>query len=194
MKACLFLALCLLLPGVASARADTPFKAGEFSPARMAPDFVLDGSDGKPFTLSKYRGKVVVLEFGFTHCTEVCPVSLAALSAARHQMGAGAADLQVVFVTVDPERDSVPRLRSYLATFDPGIIGVTGSAAQLAKMRKDYGINASKHLIDGGKGDYNMSHSSYLYFIDRKGMLRTLMPFGRPVGDIVHDATLLLKQ
>lgn len=194
MKTCLLILLCLLLPGLAGARADAAFKAGEFTPARMAPDFVLDGSDGKPFTLSAYRGKLVVLEFGFSHCTEVCPVSLAALSAARRQMGAAAADMQVVFVTVDPERDSVPRLHSYLAAFDPAIIGVTGSVAQLAKVRKDYGINASRHMMDGGKGDYTMSHSSYLYFIDRKGMLRTLMPFGRPVADIVHDASLLLKQ
>jgi protein SCO1/2 len=154
---------------------------------------VLPSSKGSEFKLSSYRGKVVVLEYGYTHCLDVCPVSLAMLTQARQKLGAAAADVQVVFITVDPARDDAARLRTYLKPFDPSFIGVTGSQKQIDAVLKDYGISAAKRMVDGSKTDYTMHHSSYLYFIDRKGMQRALMPFGRPADDIVHDLQLLLK-
>ncbi len=168
-------------------------KAGVFDPPRAAPEIVLPSSTGAPFKLSNYRGKVVVLEFGYTHCLDVCPVSLATLTLARAKLGALAADVQVVFVTVDPERDDAARLRTYLAPFDPSFIGLTGSRKQIDGMLAEYGISATRRPVEGSKTDYTMHHSSYLYFIDRKGMQRALMPFGRPAGDFVHDLQLLLK-
>ena len=169
-------------------------KAGTFAPPRAAPELALDATDGAPFKLAKYRGKVVVLEFGYTHCVDVCPVSLAVLAQARKKLGKAGADVQVVFVTVDPERDSVAHLRSYLAQFDPGFIGVSGTPAQVAAALKAYGISATRKAVDGAPGEYTMHHSSYLYFIDPQGMQRALMPFGRPADDIVHDLALLLKK
>ncbi|CAN7224595.1 SCO family protein [Pseudoduganella sp. LjRoot289] len=168
-------------------------KGGVFEPPRLAPDFTLRGSDGKPLTLSRLRGKLVVLEFGYTSCPDVCPVSLATLTAARQKLGPLAAGVQVVYVTVDPERDTVAQMHDYLAHFDPSILGATGSEEQLARVRKDYGISASKKMIEGGKGAYTIGHSSYLYFIDRKGYLRSLLPFGRSADDVAHDAAILLK-
>ena len=153
----------------------------------------LPSSSGTQFKLSNYRGKVVVLEFGFTHCVEVCPVSLATLTQARRKLGPAGADVQVVFVTVDPARDDAARLRTYLAPFDPSFIGVTGSAGQIDALLKAYGISATKRMVEGSKTDYSMHHSSYLYLIDRKGMQRAMMPFGRPADDFVHDLQLLLK-
>jgi protein SCO1/2 len=187
----LLLLSCLLLPLTASA---VNLKGGVFDPPRVAPDFTLPGTGGKPVTLSSFRGKVVVLEFGYTSCADVCPVSLAALTTARKRMGALGKELQVVFVTVDPERDSIKRLHDYLSPFDPSFVGIGGSVQQLAKMRNDYGITATKKPIGDSKTDYTVGHSSYLYFIDRKGVLRSMLPFGRPAGDIAHDATLLLKE
>jgi protein SCO1/2 len=192
-KSILLLAACLLGAALdASAAPVAGLKSGLFEPARVAPPIGLQASDGSAFDLAKYRGKVVVLEFGYTHCTEVCPVSLAALAQARTLLGADAAKLQVVFVTVDPARDTVARLHGYLAHFDPGFIGVTGSAAQVDAVLKTYGI-ATKRMPGGSSAGYMMSHSSYLYFIDTRGMLRAMMPFGRPATDIAHDVRLLLR-
>jgi protein SCO1/2 len=168
-------------------------KAGVFDPPRMAPDFTVRGSDGKELKLSQYRGKLVLLEFGYTSCVDVCPVSLAMLADARKQLGAQAAQLQVIYVTVDPERDTPERMKNYLRAFDPTFVGATGTPQQMERVRRDYGITATKKMIEGSKTDYVVGHSSYLYFVDRKGSLRALLPFGRTASDVVHDATLLLK-
>lgn len=186
-------ALFSLLLAAAPAFAAEKLKSGTFEPPRMAPQIVQKAADGKEFALDRYRGKVVVLEFGYASCLDVCPVSLALLKQAREQLGPLGDKLQVVFITVDPERDTAPRLKEYLAQFDPGFIGLTGTAAQMAAIRKAYGISASKKMVDGSKTDYTMGHSSYLYFIDPQGRLRALMPFGRPAADIVHDVTLLAQ-
>lgn len=185
----------LLAAGAAWAASPAPkLKAGTFEPARMAPEIVQKAADGSTFKLSALRGKVVVLEFGFTHCYEVCPVSLAMLAEARKRLGADAAQLQVVFISVDPERDTPERMKSYLAQFDKGFIGLTGTPEQMAAIRKDYGITATKHPTAGSKTEYQMGHSSYLYFVDKQGKLRALMPYGRPAADIVHDVQLLAKE
>lgn len=189
----LLFALALSAPAAIGAPA-LGLKAGVFDPPRPAPEIVLKASGGGQFRLSDYRGKLVVLEFGFTHCVDVCPVSLASLTLARQQMGAAAADVQVVFVSVDPERDTPARLRTYLAPFDKSFIGVTGSRQQIDAVLASYGISATKRMVEGSKTDYTMHHSSYLYFIDRHGMQRAMMPFGRPAAHFVHDLTLLLKQ
>jgi protein SCO1/2 len=169
-----------------------PFKGGVFDPPRAAPQVGLAATDGKVFRMADHKGKVVVLEFGYTHCQDVCPVSLAALVQARQQLGKDAARLQVVFVSVDPARDTLPRLKAYLKQFDPGFIGITGTQAQVDKVLKEYGISVTKRPLAGGP-DYLMGHSSYLYFVDPDGMLRSMLPFGRPAAEIVHDVKLLIK-
>jgi len=183
-----------LLLCAAAAGAAPALKSGTFSPARPAPEIVQQAADGSDFRLSALRGKVVVLEFGFTHCAAVCPASLATLTAARQKLGAQADRLQVVFVSVDPERDTPARLKSYLAQFDKSFVGLTGTLEQMAAIRKDYGITATKFPAPAGQDGYQMGHSSYLYFIDKKGMLRALMPFGRPADEVVHDVNLLLAE
>ena len=183
---------CLLF-GAAAAAPIAGLKSGLFEPPRMAPAIGLHATDGSAFDLVKYRGKLVVLEFGFTRCTEVCPVSLASLAQARKLLGADAANVQVVFITVDPARDSFARLHDYLANFDPGFIGASGSEGQVDAVLKAYGISATKKMVAGSKTDYTMHHSSYLYFVDRRGMLRALMPFGRPAAEMAHDVQLLLR-
>ncbi|HEY2676785.1 MAG TPA: SCO family protein [Steroidobacteraceae bacterium] len=182
------LSLVFLAPVFAG---DDALKAGVFSPPRIAPDFTLRGSNGSDLVFSRYRGKVVLLSFGYTSCTEVCPVTLALLALARKQLGAAGADLQVVYVTVDPERDSAKRMHDYLSNFDPSFIGGTGTAEQLAAVRKDYGIIATKVPTPDG---YAMAHSSFVYLVDRGGSLRAMMPFGHSVDDYVHDVKQLLKQ
>jgi protein SCO1/2 len=177
-------------PGIVHADG-TALKAGVFSPARMAPDFTLRGSNGADVVLSHFRGKVVLLSFGYTSCTEVCPITLAVLARARTALGPAGADLQVVYVTVDPERDNAGRMHAYLANFDPTFIGGTGTAEQLAGVRKAYGITATK--LPGANG-YGIAHSSFVYLIERDGSLRAMMPFGHSAEDYVHDVRLLLKK
>ena len=185
--------LALVAGSAQAATAPAPaLKSGVFEPPRAAPEIALPSSHGD-FKLSRHRGKVVVLEFGYTTCVDVCPVSLAALADARKKLGAAGADVQVVFISVDPARDGPARLKTYLATFDPSFIGVTGSQAQIDALLKAYGISAAKRVPGGDAKNYFMSHSSYLYFIDRKGMQRAMMPFGRPSDEMVHDLKILLQ-
>jgi protein SCO1/2 len=189
MKRPLVLLFALLLgatPAIAGNAA--VLKAGSFDPPRLAPDFNLPGSNNAPLKLSAYRGKVVLLGFGFSSCTAVCPVTLATLKSAHRKLGAQAKDLQVIFITVDPERDNPAQLKRYLAGFDPSFLGATGNEAQLAAVRREYGI-AAKQVPDHGGG---YSHSSFIYLIDRQGHLRALMPFGHGADDYVHDVRILL--
>ena len=184
--------LLALAASVAAPVAGAPaLKAGVFDPPREAPNFSLQSSAGSTLQLRDYRGKVVVLGFGFTWCTDVCPVTLATLTQARRKLGPAAQGVQVVYVTVDPERDSPARMKDYLHAFDPTFIGGTGGAAALAAVRKDYGIVAEKHV----KGSsYSVAHSSYTYLIDRRGQLRALMPYGHSAEDYVHDLRILLAE
>jgi protein SCO1/2 len=184
----------LLVLGAAAAVAAAPssgFKAGVFEPARPAPEFALRGSDGSELTLARYRGKVVLMSFGFTHCAAVCPITLATLAQARGALGAAADSVQVVFVTVDPERDPAPRLKTYLAAFDNSFVGATGPYEALAAMRRSYGVVATKVPMADG---YAMDHTSSVFLIDREGKLRALMPYGREARDFVHDVKLLLAK
>jgi len=186
-----FVGLLLLLAAAAGATDAPALKAGVFSPPHAAPDFELRGSDGAALKPSRYRGKVVALAFGFTSCPDVCPVTLGTLSEARKKLVAEGQDLQVVYVTVDPERDDVERMRTYLATFDPSFVGGTGTPDQLDTVRKAYGILAEKVTTPAG---YSVAHSSSIYLIDREGKLRALMPYGHPADDFVHDVKILLAQ
>ncbi len=180
-----------LLTASAAANDAPALKAGVFSPARQAPDFSLQGSDGRELKLSRYRGKVVVVGFGFTSCPDVCPTTLATLAAARRELGVAAADVQVVYVTVDYERDVPERMKKYLGAFDTTFVGGSGTAAQLAAVRKDYGVSAEKKQY----GDnYTYAHSSFTYLIDRSGRIRALMPYGHSPDDYAHDLAILLKE
>ena len=186
--------LALLLAALVStaAAAETPeLKAGVFSPPHPAPEFRLAGSDGSPLTLARFHGKVVALAFGYSHCADVCPVTLATLAQARKQLGPQARDLQVVYVTVDPERDDAARLKTWLTAFDPSFVGGTGSAQALAAVDQQYGVSVKK--MESSNGPL-FGHSSSVYLIDREGRLRAMMPYGHVAEDFAHDVRLLLQQ
>lgn len=167
---------------------DAALKAGVFDPPRQAPDFRLAGSDGKDVSLARFHGKVVLLVFGYTHCPTVCPTTLATLASAHKRLGDDAGDVQVVYVTVDPQHDDVARMRDYLTTIDSSFVGATGTPEALEAVRGDYGVFAKK-ADDAG---FFWSHSSSIYLIDRAGTLRAMMPYGSPPESYVHDVRVLL--
>jgi protein SCO1/2 len=192
------LALLLLL-GIGLASAAPPvnepdrasLKAGVLSPVMAAPALELQGSNGKPLDLAQFRGKVVLLAFGFSSCGEVCPITLATLAGARKKLGEQAANVQVVYVTVDPERDDAARMKKYLASFDATFVGGVGSRAEIDAAQKSYGISSTKQVH--ADGNYTIGHSSSIYMIDRAGGLRAVMPYGHTVDDFVHDLKILLR-
>lgn len=183
--------MIVALTGVSYAQSQ--LKSGVFEPPRAAPDFSLPSSRDAQFTLSQQRGKILVLGFGFTNCPNVCPMTLANLAQVNKNLGALASQIQVIYVTVDPERDHTTRLGEYLAKFNADFIGISGSAEQLSNVRQAYGIIAKKELKKNGM-DYDVHHSSYIYLIDREGLLRALVPFGKTADDITHDIKILLQE
>jgi protein SCO1/2 len=178
-------------PQRADAARPQAMRAGVYDPPHAAPEFSLSGSDGSDVTLARYRGKVVLLEFGFTYCAAVCPTTLATLAQARSKLGKAADSVQVIFVTVDPPRDDAAHLREYLAAFDPSFIGATGTPGSLAAVRQKYGVTA---IRQGTGSDYAIAHTSSVFLIDRAGKLRAMMPFGHNAPDFVHDIKFLLAQ
>jgi len=186
----LVLAVALGAPGSGSA-VDIPLKAGILSPVMPAPELKLAGTDGKPLNLARFRGRVVLLAFGFSHCTVVCPVTLATLAGARKKLGAVAADVQVVYVTVDPERDDAAQMRRFVRNFDPTFIGGVGTRAEIDAAQKSYGVSSKKEVF--ASGGYAIAHSSSVYMIDRAGRLAAVMPYGHTVDDFVHDLQVLLR-
>jgi len=190
------IALTLVLAGALGAPAagsamDMPLKAGVLSPAMPAPELKLAGTDGKPLHLARFRGRVVLLAFGYSRCPEVCPTTLATLAGARKKLGADAAGVQVVYVTVDPERDDAEQMRKFLGVFDPTFIGGIGTRAEIDAAQKSYGVSSTKKVF--GSGGYGIAHTSSIYMIDRAGRLAAVMPYGHTVDDFVHDLQILLR-
>lgn len=176
-----------------TSQAEKGLLSGTFDPPREAPGFMLDGSNDKKLSPRDYLGKVVIVEFGYTYCQDVCPITLAHLTAAWKKMGSAARDVQLIYITVDPARDNPARLREHLSAFNPGFLGATGTPEELQAVEKAYGVVARQVASKNPALPYAMDHSSSLYLVDRRGELRGLVPFGTPVDDIVHDLKFLLK-
>lgn len=182
----------LLVAGPLGAAPPGGFRGGVLDPPRPAADFTLQAHDGA-FRLSRQRGHVVALVFGYTFCPDVCPATLAELAQVRGRLEpAAAARLRVVFVTVDPERDDAARLRVYTQAFDRTFVGLTGTVSQLAAVQKAYGVIVKKHVAKGTSAAYLVDHSAFVYVIDGEGRLRLMLPFGTSIDTMTHDIGLLL--
>jgi protein SCO1 len=140
--------------------------------AHPSPDFTLTDQHGHPFTLSAQRGREVVLYFGYTHCPDICPTTLANLAHGLRLLGPGAANVEVVFVTVDPQRDTVAAVGRYVRLFDPRFIGLTGTEQQLDPVYDHYSVFHENQPAGTGASGYLVAHSTTLYYIDPAGALR----------------------
>lgn len=154
-------------------------------------DFTLTRADGRPFSLRELRGRVVVLSFGYTSCPDVCPTTLANVSALMRSLGPRSGEVVPLFISVDPRRDTPKRLGEYLAWFHPAIIGLTGSEAQLRRIAKQYGTFFT-YQGDTEAGDYEVNHSGSLYLIDRDGKLARIVPYGMPPSQLVESVEALI--
>lgn len=161
---------------------------------RPAPPFTLTAHTGEPFNLHEQRGKVVLLYFGFTSCPDVCPTDLADLAAVRRELGSDADDVQVVLVTVDPERDTAERLQGYVTSFDPSFLGLRGTPAELEEVYKQYGVSAAKRELPESALQYTIDHSAYTYVIDKAGQWRILFQHDAPVETQVEDIRRLARE
>ena len=166
------------------------FKSTDITGADYGKHLELTDHTGKPRKLEDFRGKAVVLSFGFTHCPDVCPTTLADLSAAIKSLGSEADKVQVLFVTVDPERDTKDVLAKYVTAFDPSFLGLYGDAAATQRAAKEFKIYYEKRK----SGDsYSVDHSAQSYVIDPQGRLRLLVRHDRIGSDLPEDLRTLLK-
>ena len=172
---------------------DTPaFKASDITGTTYGRDFQLTGHDGRPRTLADFRGKVVVLFFGYTQCPVVCPTTLAELSAVMKQLGPQAARVQVLFATVDPERDGADLLSKYVPAFNPTFLGLYGDADATARTAKEFRVFYQKQPGQT-PGTYTMDHSAGTFLFDPQGRLRVYVSYGQGAEVFVHDIRELLR-
>ena len=161
-------------------------------PFPVAPSFELTQADGQLFRLDDQRGKIVLLFFGYTSCPDVCPTTLAEMKLVMDALGDAADSVQMVFVTVDPERDTPEKMQKYVEHFNPNFIGLTGSLDELQKIWDGYGVYRAVNQTDSAMG-YIIDHTARVTLVDADGNLRLSYGFQTPVEDIVHDIKILLR-
>jgi protein SCO1 len=164
-----------------------------FQPVHPAFDLVLKDTHNQTFQLSQDKGKIILLFFGYTHCPDECPLTLAKLKQVKADLGSKADHVVFVFVTVDPQRDTPAAILAYLVPFDPAFTGLTGSLSELEPAWNAYGVY---NQIDGGAvlEGYQVSHSTQLYLIDAQGRLRLTYHLDNTPQDIEQDILYLVNK
>jgi protein SCO1/2 len=189
------LILGTMLAGALSACSEqaVKFKSSDITGMTFSGDFSLTDHTGKPRTLNDFKGKVIVLFFGYTQCPDVCPTTLSEVAAALKELGATANDVQVLFVTVDPERDTRELLAQYVPAFNPSFLGLRGNQAELDTATKLFKVFYQK-VPSNVAGSYTMDHSAGSFVFDKQGRIRLLVSYGAGASVFAHDLGQLLKQ
>jgi len=171
------------------------FRGSVIDPPVPASDFSLQDQNGQAFQLGDQRGKIVLMFFGYTNCPDICPLTLAQFKQARAQLGQQADRVRFVFITVDPERDTEEKIKTYLGAIDPAIVGLGGSQAELEQVWRAYGVYRQKQPGQS-QNDYAdlLEHSSRVYLVDTQGNLRVTYPSGLVSDDVVQDVKYLLRK
>ncbi|TAK92529.1 MAG: SCO family protein [Burkholderiaceae bacterium] len=181
----------LLCIALAACDSKPTFNNVDITGAPYGKDFALTDHTGTPRTLADFKGKVVVLFFGYTHCPDVCPTDMAEWAAALQKLGADAARVQVLFVTFDPERDTPALLARYVPSFNPTFLGLYGDLATTQKTAKDFNVYYEK-VPGKTPQDYTMNHSAGSYVFDPTGQLRLFVRHGQGIDALAHDLRELL--
>ena len=192
-KAAVFVALIGLIGGC-----DKPtgsrlqFSHTDITGADFAREFELTSHHGQSVRLADFKGKVVVLFFGFMHCPDVCPTTLSELNVVMERLGANAKHVQVLFVTVDPERDTLENLSSYMGAFNPDFLGLSGTADEIATVTQEFKVIYQK--VEGSMSDtYSVDHSAGTYVFDRDGQVRLFVPYGANPDELTSDILQLIE-
>lgn len=186
------LIICLLALG--SCQSNYEFQGGgAVNPPQPASDFTLDDIHGHPFQLSAQRGKVVLLYFGYTNCMDACPMTLGNLAQVRRKLGAEADQVEVVFVTTDPDRDSAEVMQKYLAAFDPTFVGLRGDSSEISPVLQKYFGSATKRQDSTMSSNYSVDHTTFVYAIDRRQQWRVLFSPDSKIDDMVSDVRYLVR-
>jgi protein SCO1/2 len=167
------------------------FKGNDISGTHLGRDVAMIDQDGKPRSLADFAGKVMVVFFGYTQCPDVCPTSLAELAQVMQALGPDASRVQVVMISVDPERDTPEVMKQYVQTFNPSFVGLTGSADQVKKAASSFKAYYAKVPAKEGNA-YSMDHSAAFYLLDGKGEARVLANNDIGTDAMVHDIKALL--
>jgi len=179
---------------VACTEAPKPaFKGVDITGVDYARDLPLTDQFGQQRHLKDFAGKVVAVFFGYTNCPDVCPTTMSELAQVKSDLGAEGDRLQVLFVTVDPERDTPEVLKAYMAHFDPSFLALRGSPEELAAVAKDFKI-FYKQVPGDTPTSYSMDHSAGMYMFDPKGQLRLFQRYGSSTQALVDDTRLLLDE
>ena len=168
------------------------FELTDVTGAEFARSFQLTDHNGKPRSLAEFKGKVVVVFFGYTHCPDVCPVTLSELATVAKELGNDAQRMQVLFVTVDPERDTPEVLAKYVPAFNPTFLGLYGDAETTARTAKEFKIFFQKQSTTGG--GYTVDHSAGTYVYDTAGRVRLFSSYGQGAAKMLSDIRTLLAQ
>lgn len=188
------LVVILLAAGVLLLTRDTYYRGVLYDPPQTAFDFQLLTSEDRPVNLSDYRGQIVLLFFGYTSCPDVCPTTLAFLRQVYTDLGDQADGVQVIYITVDPDRDTPQRVQNYAAIFHPDFVGLSASQAALEPVWQAYGVYREIDDTSGSAAGYLVTHSARLYLIDPGGSLLLSYAYGTPPEDILADLRLLLRK
>jgi protein SCO1/2 len=185
----LVLGACLALGACDKPREQ--FQDIDITGADFARDFKLTDTTGKQRTLADYRGRVVVLFFGYTQCPDFCPTTMSDLATVMNELGADAARVQVLFVTLDPARDTPKVLSAYVPGFDPRFMGLYGTEQETADAAREFKVFYQK--VDGPTPtSYSLDHTAQSYVFDTKGKVRLVIPNAQKPAAIEHDIKLLL--
>ena len=167
------------------------FHSTDITGAEFARQFTLPDADGKVHSLADWKGKAVVVFFGYTQCPDFCPTTLAQLAAIRKSLGAEGDRVQVVFITVDPERDTPAVLKAYVSNFGPGVIGLRGTPEQIAQVAREFKVFYAK-VPGAAPGSYTVDHSAASYVFDPEGRVRLYVQYGADSKAVASDLKLLL--
>jgi len=167
------------------------FKGSDISGSHLGQKWSLTGMDGKTYSPADFNGKVTLVLFGFTQCPDICPTSLAELSQVMKLLGDDAARVQVLMISVDPERDTPEVLRAYVSGFNPRFMGLTGTPEQIKAAAASFKAYYARAAT--ANGNYNMDHSANFYLLDAKGESRVLLANNAGAENIAHDIRALLR-
>jgi protein SCO1/2 len=185
------LAAILLTVALAACSAAPQFELSDVTGAAFGRDLQLVDQDGQRRALTDFKGKVVVVFFGYTYCPDVCPTTLGEFAMVAKELGADASRMQVLFVTVDPERDTPAVLAKYVPAFNPSFLGLTGDLATIDRTAKEFKIFYQKQPLPGG--GYSVDHTAGSFIYDPAGRLRLFASYGQGAPKLLHDIRLLLK-